>query len=128
MIDLSLAVLAGASLCVFVGAVIRGFTGFGFGIAATPLLGPLDQTNIVMLFLLGVVFVAFRFGRRPAALAAVLSVVLFDLFFVPPQFTMGVSDVQYLLTFAVMLAGGVVASLMAIWHALRAPPQLALGG
>ena len=26
------------------------------------------------------------------------------------------------LTFAVMLAGGVVASLMAIWHALRMPP------
>ena len=31
-------------------------------------------------------------------------------------------------TFLVMLAGGVVASLMAIWHALRTPPQLALGG
>ncbi len=31
-------------------------------------------------------------------------------------------------TFAVMLVGGVVASLMAIWHALRTPPQLALGG
>ena len=31
-------------------------------------------------------------------------------------------------TFAVMLAGGVVASLMAIWHALRTPPQSALGG
>jgi putative ABC transport system permease protein len=31
-------------------------------------------------------------------------------------------------TFAVMLAGGVIASLMAIWHALRTPPQLALGG
>jgi putative ABC transport system permease protein len=31
-------------------------------------------------------------------------------------------------TFLVMLAGGVVASLMAIWHALRAPPSLALGG
>lgn len=30
-------------------------------------------------------------------------------------------------TFAVMLAGGVLASLMAIWHALRAPPSLALG-
>jgi uncharacterized membrane protein YfcA len=38
MIDLSLAVLAGASVCVFVGALIRGFTGFGFGISATPLL------------------------------------------------------------------------------------------
>ncbi len=31
-------------------------------------------------------------------------------------------------TFLVMLAGGVVASFMAIWHALRTPPQLALGG
>jgi putative ABC transport system permease protein len=30
-------------------------------------------------------------------------------------------------TFAVMLAGGVVASLLAIWHALRTPPALALG-
>ncbi len=38
MIDLTLPVLIGASLGVFVGAVIRGFTGFGFGIAATPLL------------------------------------------------------------------------------------------
>ncbi len=32
------------------------------------------------------------------------------------------------ITFLVMLAGGVLASLMAIWHALRTPPQLALGG
>jgi putative ABC transport system permease protein len=32
------------------------------------------------------------------------------------------------ITFAVMLAGGVLASFMAIWHALRAPPSLALGG
>ena len=32
------------------------------------------------------------------------------------------------ITFAVMLVGGVLASLMAIWHALRTPPQLALGG
>jgi putative ABC transport system permease protein len=31
-------------------------------------------------------------------------------------------------TFMVMLAGGVVASGVAIWHALRTPPQLALGG
>jgi len=32
------------------------------------------------------------------------------------------------LTFAVMLGGGVLASLMAVWHALRTPPSLALGG
>lgn len=31
-------------------------------------------------------------------------------------------------TFAVMLLGGVLASLLAVWHALRTPAQLALGG
>ena len=35
---------------------------------------------------------------------------------------------ETLVTFLVMLAGGVAASLMAIWHALRTPPQVALGG
>ncbi len=35
---------------------------------------------------------------------------------------------ETLTTFLVMLAGGVAASLMAIWHALRTPPQVALGG
>ena len=32
------------------------------------------------------------------------------------------------ITFGVMLVGGVLASAMAIWHALRTPPQMALGG
>ncbi|MDP2015808.1 ABC transporter permease [Hydrogenophaga sp.] len=35
---------------------------------------------------------------------------------------------QTAVTFAVMLVGGVLASLMAVWHALRTPAQLALGG
>jgi putative ABC transport system permease protein len=35
---------------------------------------------------------------------------------------------EIVITFAVMLAGGVLASFMAIWHALRTPPSLALGG
>jgi putative ABC transport system permease protein len=35
---------------------------------------------------------------------------------------------QTALTFSVMLVGGVLASLMAVWHALRTPAQLALGG
>jgi two-component system, OmpR family, sensor histidine kinase KdpD len=71
---------------------------------ATPLLDYFDLANIVMLFLLNVVVVAVRFGRGPAILAAFLSVASFDFFFVPPRFSFDVSDVQYLLTFAVMLA------------------------
>jgi two-component system sensor histidine kinase KdpD len=75
---------------------------------ATPLTHHIDLANIVMLFLLGVVLVAYRFGRGPAVLAAVLSVASFDFFFVPPRLTFAVSDVQYLLTFCVMLIVGVV--------------------
>ena len=42
--------------------------------SATPLQQYFELANIVMLFLLGVVFIAYRFGRGPAVLAALLSV------------------------------------------------------
>lgn len=68
----------------------------------------LHQTNIVMLFLLAVMGVALRHGRGPAALASVVSVGLFDFFFVQPLASFAVSDVQYLLTFAVLLTVGLL--------------------
>ena len=67
-----------------------------------------DPANIVMLFLLTVVVVAVMFGRGPAVLATLLGVASFDFFFVPPRFSFAVSDVQYLLTFVVMLAVGLI--------------------
>jgi two-component system sensor histidine kinase KdpD len=83
-------------------------------VLATPLRGWFELTNIVMLFLLAVVGAAFRWGRGPAVLAALLSVALFDFFFVPPRLTFAVSDVQYLLTFGVMLIVGLtIGQLMA---------------
>ena len=75
---------------------------------ATPLFRFFDLANIVMLFLLTTVLVAIKLGRGPAAFAAVLNVAAFDFFFVPPRFSFAVSDVQYLLTFAVMLAVGLI--------------------
>jgi two-component system, OmpR family, sensor histidine kinase KdpD len=77
-------------------------------LAATPLRQVLDLANIVMLFLLATVGVAMRFGRGPAALAAVLNVAAFDFFFVPPRMSFAVSDVQYLVTFTVMLGVGLL--------------------
>jgi len=77
-------------------------------VLAFPLAQLLDLANIVMLFLLGVVLVAVKLGRGPSMLAAVLSVAAFDFFFVEPRFSFSVSDVQYLLTFAVMLAVGLL--------------------
>ncbi|RST50380.1 DUF4118 domain-containing protein [Variovorax sp. MHTC-1] len=75
---------------------------------AAPLVGVLELANMVMLFLLGVVGVAMRFGRGPAAFAAMLNVAAFDVFFVPPRFSFAVSDVQYVVTFAVMLGVGLL--------------------
>lgn len=70
--------------------------------------GFFDLANIVMLFLLAVVLVAVRYGRGPSVLASFTSVAIFDFFFVPPRLSFAVSDVQYLLTFAVMLTVGLV--------------------
>lgn len=70
---------------------------------ATPLHPVIELTNTAMMYLLAVVLSAVYFGRGPAVLAALVSVAAFDFFFVPPRFTFAVSDVKYLLTFAVML-------------------------
>ena len=67
-----------------------------------------DAANLVMLYLLGVVIVALFYGRWPSVLATVISVLSFDLFFIAPHGTLAVSDIQYLLTFAVMLTVGLV--------------------
>ena len=73
-----------------------------------PLAAHFDRSNIVAIYILAVVLVGVRLGRGPAAFAAVLSVTAFDFFFVPPRFSFAVSDVQYLLTFAIMLAVGLI--------------------
>jgi two-component system, OmpR family, sensor histidine kinase KdpD len=80
----------------------------GVTLASMPLAAHFDRSNIVAIFILTVVLVAVRFGRGPSALAAILSVCGFDFFFVPPRFSFAVSDVQYLLTFCIMLAVGLI--------------------
>ena len=62
-----------------------------------------ELSNLVMVYLLGVTVAGLRLGRSPALLTAALNVMAFDFFFVPPRFSLAISDVQYLVTFAVML-------------------------
>jgi two-component system, OmpR family, sensor histidine kinase KdpD len=69
-----------------------------------------SPTNMVMIYLLAVVLAATRLGRTPAILAALLGVLVFDFFFVPPHFTFAVADSQYLLTFIALFTVGVVIS------------------
>jgi two-component system sensor histidine kinase KdpD len=76
---------------------------------ALALLTPaLDLANVAMLYMLVVVLAGVRWGRGPAIAAAVLNVAAFDFFFVPPRFSFGPADIQHYLTYAVMLAAGVV--------------------
>lgn len=63
----------------------------------------LGVTNMGMLYLLPVVFASARLGVTPSAIIALVSVVSFDIFFVPPVFRLTVNDVRYLITFAVFM-------------------------
>ncbi|MCK0509680.1 DUF4118 domain-containing protein [Aromatoleum buckelii] len=75
-----------------------------------PLRDLLELTNIAMLLLVIVVFIAATLGRSEAILASFVSVAAFDFFFVTPHLSFLVSDVQYLVTFAVMLAVSLITS------------------
>ena len=66
----------------------------------------ITPVNLVMVYLLGVTWIAYRYGRRMSIIASFLSVLFFDFFFVPPYFTIAVSDAEYFITFLIMLAVG----------------------
>lgn len=92
-------------------------------VLATPLQGLLDTSSVVLVFMLAVVVSAARFGRGPALLAAALSVLLLNVFFIAPRFSLEVSDERFFFTFAVMLAVGLVVGQLTA--GLRAQAQTA---
>jgi len=63
----------------------------------------LGLTNIGMLYLLPVVFASARLGVVPSIIVALISVLSFDLYFIPPIWRLAVYDVTYLITFAVFM-------------------------
>jgi two-component system sensor histidine kinase KdpD len=73
-----------------------------------------ELTNLVMVYLLGATITALRLGRGPASLAAVANILAFDFYFVPPRYSFAVADVEYLVTFSVMLTVAlIIANLVA---------------
>ncbi|RJP50535.1 MAG: sensor histidine kinase KdpD [Anaerolineaceae bacterium] len=76
--------------------------------------GELEPTNLVMLYLTSVVVSAVFLGRGPSLLGAIMSVLSFDFFLVPPYYTFVVNDTEYILTFiALFIVGLVISSLTA---------------
>ncbi|MCB9419398.1 MAG: sensor histidine kinase KdpD [Ardenticatenaceae bacterium] len=80
------------------------------GLPLRPFINP---TNLVMLYLAAVMITAVRQGRWPAIVASLLSVIVFDITFVPPYYTFVVAHAEYLLTFVGLLAVGLVISTLA---------------
>ena len=89
----------------YIGATLACFAATG---VAELLLNVFDPANVVMLFLLVVVLSALRWGQGPGAWAALVSVLLFDYFFVPPIDSFSVNDTQYIFTFCLMLGVALV--------------------
>jgi two-component system, OmpR family, sensor histidine kinase KdpD len=87
---------AGAvGICTLIGAVIHRHP---------------DHSNVIMVYLLGVVFVATRYGRCPSIFAALVSITVFDFLFYPPYYSFGSSDPAYWLTLPIMLAVALIVS------------------
>ena len=66
---------------------VAGITSFGFFV--TPFIG---YKSVGFIFLLGILILSFFVGRGPVFLAALLSAVSWDLFFIPRLFTWAMSD------------------------------------
>ncbi len=69
-----------------------------------------SEANLVMLYLLAVVYVGVRHGTGPAVVASIGAVLLFDILFTEPYFKVTVNDTQYIVTFAVLLLVSLLAS------------------
>lgn len=82
----------------------------GITLLANQLNDRIALANLVMLYLLGVIFTATKLGRGPGVLLSFASVAAYDFFFVPPRMSFSVSDTQYLLTFVGMLLTSLVIS------------------
>jgi two-component system sensor histidine kinase KdpD len=70
----------------------------------------LAAANIIMVFLAGVALIAWRYGHGPSIFASILSVLVFDYFFVEPVFLFVPTDAEYIVDMAAMLGIGVIIS------------------
>ena len=110
---------------------IRYLATFGLVVVAgviAKLLGfaGLSEANEAVVFLPATVLAAMWWGLGPGLLAAVLAVLAFDFFFVPPYYTFAVQDIQYVFTLVVLAAVALLVGTLAA--RLRRQVQTARSG
>lgn len=69
----------------------------------TPLHGALDLSNVALLYVLAVVLTGVRYGRGVAIFTALFGSLVFAYVFVPPHFSLAITEIQYLLSAVIML-------------------------
>lgn len=70
--------------------------------------------NTAMLFMIPIVFSAFyNEKRKEVFVVSIISVISFDVLFIPPRFSFAVSDVNYLLSFIIMIVTGQIIAYLA---------------
>jgi len=70
----------------------------------------MNLPNLSMVFLLGVLFVAVRFGLWPSLFATALSALIYNFFFIQPLHTFAIASPQELLAFLAYLVVAVIVS------------------
>jgi two-component system sensor histidine kinase KdpD len=73
----------------------------------------IEPVNLVMIYLVGVVFIGAHYGRGPSIVASLLAVGAFNFFFVEPYYSFGVYNEKYYITFAFMLGASLIVSSVA---------------
>lgn len=63
----------------------------------------IDLSNVALLYVLSVVVAATRTGRGPAVVNAMLGSLLFAYVFVPPHFSLAITETQYFISAIIML-------------------------
>jgi two-component system sensor histidine kinase KdpD len=86
----------------------------GISILSVPLTSVLSPTNLVMIYLIGVVIAALTWGLFPAVFTSAISVILFDYLFVPPRGSFSIGSSEYLITFAAFLVVGFAISFLVV--------------
>lgn len=79
-------------------------------LAGIALRDTLLQVNLVLLYLLLVLAITVFVGKNAGILASLLSVLLYDVFLVPPYHSVTVHDPEHALTFVMMLTVSLIAS------------------
>lgn len=95
-------------------AALRPLVALGLATAVSfPISTHLHPINLLLIYLVAVLFVALRQGGRAAIATAVGAVLLFDWIFVPPRWSLKPTEPEYFFTFGIMLGVGWVVSRLA---------------